>query len=47
MCDANSMKSVQEDGVWNGVKGRTQIEQDENGKETRIRCQEEIISYFE
>lgn len=29
--DANGRKSIEEDGVRNGVEGRTQIEEEEDG----------------
>ena len=42
--NANGGKSIEEYGVGDGVKGHTQIKQDEDGEEFRVSYHEEGIS---
>ena len=41
--DAYGGESMEEDGVRNSVEGRTQIEEDEDGDQTGVSCNEEVV----
>ena len=45
-CDAKELESVEKDGMIDGLKGGTQIKKNEDGKESRVRCSEEVIGDF-
>lgn len=41
------MKTVEEDGVVNGVKGGAEVEEEEDGEGTSVRGEEKVIGDFE
>ena len=44
--DANGLQTAEEDGVIDGVKGSTEVEEEENGEGAGIRGEQEVIGDF-
>lgn len=43
MGDADGRKPVEEGGVTDGIKGCTQVEENEDGEESRISCHKKVV----